>query len=136
MAKLKINISPKKREEIARAAFWGNNEALAAHIKDVLGYEMDNRKYPANGFTLDDAIKTVAAMDADELVKLMPDSTLAIFQDEEELLTGDATSIRMIFANMTGLNFAGDEYKNYLARVIEMLKFPQLAPERLFITVK
>jgi hypothetical protein len=131
-----VIISSEKRREMAKQAFWGNDEALADRIKFILGYEMNDQWNPANGFDMAEAIKVVADMDADELFKFIPNPKLALVQDDVELLTGDESSIKMVFNNITGRNFSGDEYKNYLAWVINQLQFPQLAPAQICITVK
>lgn len=132
----RIRISEEKRREVAKAAFWGNNERLADHIKNVLGYEMNNRIHPANGFDLKQAIEIVEAMQANDLLDFMPEPTLAIVQGETELLNGDDCSIRMIFNNLIGRNFSGTEYENYLTWARNYLSFAALAPEKLFITLK
>lgn len=132
----KFQISPEKRADIAREAFYGGNEELADKIKQILGYEMDNQFYPANGFDLAEAIKVVSDMEAAELLASIENSTLALVQHDTELISGDERSIKVIYNNITGRNFLGEEHTNYLAWVINELKFPQLAPAQIFLTVK
>lgn len=44
------------RSELAKAAFNGQNKALAEYIMQENGYEMDGVKYPANGMSEQDAL--------------------------------------------------------------------------------
>lgn len=131
-----LTISSVTRREMAKAAFYGSNEALADRIKLILGYEMNERWNPANGFSLADAIKTVAAMEAAELHSFIADPVFTIVQDETELLNGDEASMKVVLNNLTGRNLAGEEYENYLNWAKDHLPFPALAPEHLRLGVR
>jgi hypothetical protein len=132
----KFVIGDDKRKEMAREAFYGGNELLADRIKDILGYEMNGHWHPANGFGLDQAIKTVSEMEASELLIFLSNPTYVIVQNTTELLSGDEKSIGVIYNNLTGRNFTGTKYTDYVTSMIAELQFPQLAPSELMITVR
>lgn len=56
----------KRREELARSAFWGGAPAVSDYILNVRGYEMDGSWHPANGATLAEYIETVMQMSASD----------------------------------------------------------------------
>lgn len=58
------------KNQIARDAFYGNNEALMNVVMNKNGYEMDGNFYPANSISLAECIATVEAMSEDEIAKL------------------------------------------------------------------
>jgi hypothetical protein len=58
------------KNEIARNAFYGNNEALMTVINEKHGYEMDGEMFPANGLSLNEVIETVEAMSENEIAEL------------------------------------------------------------------
>ena len=59
------------RNEIARAAFWGNNEALMNYMCSVDSYTWNGVEYPANGITLARAIEIMENLSSDEIDALI-----------------------------------------------------------------
>ena len=55
------------KNEIARNAFYGNNEALMSEINIKHGYKMNGEFFPANGLSLSEVIETVEGMSDEEL---------------------------------------------------------------------
>lgn len=55
------------KNEIARNAFYGNNEALMSEINIKHGYTMNGEFFPANGLSLSEVIETVESMSDEEL---------------------------------------------------------------------
>lgn len=132
-------ITNSKRQDLAKEAFWGNNEDLADKIKDLMSYEMDGKVYPANGFTLAEAIKMVDEMQASELLFFVERPNFVIAQGETELLCGDECSIGVLFNNLTGSNLVSkgyEEFNKYLSWIKKELRFSALMPQKLSILVK
>ncbi|HLM60955.1 MAG TPA: hypothetical protein VK308_09135, partial [Pyrinomonadaceae bacterium] len=80
----KVVITPDCLNLLARDAFHGTNEKLAEKIKAALSYEEGGRQHPANGFTLADAIKTVAALDAGDVLDCVERLTVRLTHEESD----------------------------------------------------
>lgn len=55
------------KNEIARNAFYGNNEVLMSAVSIKNGYTMNGEFFPANGLSLSEVIETVEGMSDEEL---------------------------------------------------------------------
>ena len=55
------------KNQIARDAFYGNNEALMSVVSIKNGYTMNGEFFPANGLSLSEVIETVESMSDEEI---------------------------------------------------------------------
>jgi hypothetical protein len=139
----KIVITDDCLKKLSRDAFYGSNEQFADLIKAALSCEEGGRIFPANGFSLSDAITAVKEMDAKEVLECVERMTVRLMHDdgdgkETELLHGDKCSIAVIYFNITGRNFEGRmaEHTSYLDWVKKTLPYPSLDTQKVFILVK
>jgi len=63
-------MTTEQKNQVAKDAFHGVNEALMSVVMNKNGYEMDGNFYPANSISLSECIATVKAMSENEIAKL------------------------------------------------------------------
>jgi len=63
-------MTTEQKNQVARDAFYGVNEALMSVVMNKNGYEMDGNFCPANSISLSECIATVEAMSENEIAKL------------------------------------------------------------------
>lgn len=120
------------RRELAKAAFYGNNNALYNYCCALKGYEEDGKKYPACGLSLADCLEVVTYMDGYTLsFYCPPPKKISLMQDETLLLMGDEIYVGGIYQNIIGRGFEGkpEAHRKYLAQSNEMFR-TEIKPEK------
>lgn len=65
------------RNEFARIAFYGGNEALMNHLNDMDGYTLSGIEWTSNGMTLARAIELVEGLSDEDMNALVAMGVIA-----------------------------------------------------------